>query len=66
MKFEITGFCKVRDVIEADNQEAAEGLFRAKYPAFFDKQSKITDIRTLKVSRTGERIPLPKSKDKPQ
>jgi hypothetical protein len=47
-KYVITGLMKVRDVVEADDPESAEMLFRVKYPAFLDKESTITDIRKQK------------------
>ena len=40
-KFTITGAERVRDVIEAPDEESAEKLFRAKYPAVHS----IEDIR---------------------
>jgi hypothetical protein len=44
MKYIITGIEKVRDVIEAEDQESAEMLFRARYRCVY----KITDVRAKK------------------
>ena len=46
MKFIITGIEKVRDVIEAEDQESAEKLFRARYRCVYE----ITDVRVKRVS----------------
>lgn len=43
MKFIVTGIEKVRDVVEADDFEAAERVFRAKYPAVY----KVLDVEEI-------------------
>jgi hypothetical protein len=46
MKYIITGIEKVRDIIEAEDQESAEKLFRARYRCVY----KITDVRIKRLS----------------
>jgi hypothetical protein len=52
-KFILTGFIKVRDVVEADDKEKAAMLFRAKYPALYDKEAKIIDIKEINENKEG-------------
>jgi len=50
MRYILTGFIKIRDVVDAPNKETAKALFTAKYPALLDKEAKITDVRVAKLS----------------
>lgn len=45
--FIITGTIKVRDRIDADDQEQAEMLMRAKYPELRDKDVGITNVEEV-------------------
>jgi len=46
--FIITGTIKVRDKIDAEDQEQAERIMRAKYPGLLDKEVGITDVEEMK------------------
>lgn len=50
MKYCITHLAKIRDVIEAPDQEAALRLFRAKYPACLDKSVDLVDIHEVPLA----------------
>ena len=47
MKYSITALVRTADVMEADTQEQALMLFRAKYPAMADKTSQILEVREI-------------------
>ena len=56
MKFVITGIEKVRDVVEAEDQESAQMFFRVRYPA----------VRVTEVNIAGSRVKLPVKRKKRQ
>jgi len=56
MKFVITGIEKVRDVVEAEDQESAQMFFRVRYPA----------VRVTEVNIAGSRVKLPIKRKKRQ
>jgi hypothetical protein len=50
MKYSITHLAKIRDVMEAPDQESALRLFRAKYPACLDKSVDLLDIHEIPLA----------------